>query len=82
MKYILYAILALVFISCSPKPIESSSKVRVFNSNYDKVFSAILSYCNSKSYPIIVADKNSGIINSDYCPLDMSKSLGNESLSG
>ena len=73
--FLIIAAMATLFVmSCAPTPVESSAKVRTFSRDYNVVFDAIIRYCNSNNYPISMADKSNGIINTDLCPIDLAQS--------
>lgn len=46
--------------------IDVNKRTRVFNADYKTVFKAVVGYCNERSFAIIMADKDLGIVNTDW----------------
>jgi hypothetical protein len=65
-------VLALVALLCgcgslqTLQSIDSSVRTRVYPYPYLKVFAASMDYCNDRGFAVTMADKETGVINTDY----------------
>ena len=58
---------AFLFTSCATmQSIPPEQRTHFFEANYNQTFKAIVSYCNDKGFPIVMVDKDLGIINTDW----------------
>jgi len=93
MKKLLFAVLITLFISgidsvrsvwCGQAtwPPEYREKVttRIYDANYDKVFDAVVNACLNKGYPVIIKNKENGVILTDYVTGGGPVALGREKL--
>lgn len=63
------AFIFLVLAACgcaTTQSIKEEYRTRLYEKDIPTVFGAVVKYCNSKGFPIIMADKELGIINTDY----------------
>jgi uncharacterized lipoprotein len=59
--------LALALSSCSTaQSVAVENRTKIFNSDYAAVFKAAFEYCNEKGFSIVNADKELGILNTDW----------------
>jgi hypothetical protein len=57
----------IIFFGCSTmQTLNVSDRQHTFNAPYMKVFRAALNYCSEESFAVLLADKELGIINTDY----------------
>jgi hypothetical protein len=65
---VLFASFALLlFSSCSTmQTIDISKRTRKFNADYLSTFKAVAGYCNERGFAITMADKDLGLLNTDY----------------
>jgi hypothetical protein len=57
----------LAFVGCSTmQSIDVNKRSRVYQAEYITVFKAVIGYCEEKAFAIIMADKDLGIINTDW----------------
>ena len=61
-----FLILAVLLASCQMKMLDSSQTIRAYDKDYDRVYSSIVSFCAINGIPIILSDKQSGIISTAY----------------
>lgn len=62
-----FLLLAVLLASCGPSYIIPESETRMtVESNYDAVFSSVISYCAINSIPITFSDKSSGVISTGW----------------
>jgi len=63
----LFVVFALVVCGCATtQSISEEYRTRLYEKDCAVVFGAVIKYCNAKAIPIIMADKELGIINTDY----------------
>lgn len=61
------SIITILLSSCATmQSIPSSKRTKVFNTDYLTTFKAVISYCNDRSFAITMADKDLGIVNTDF----------------
>lgn len=64
-------IMSLLFYGCATmQSISVQNRTHVYNASYINTFKAAIDYCNEKSFAILQADKDLGIINTDYKEAD------------
>ena len=63
---ILFFVLLLLGCGVSLQSVDASKRTRQFYADYLSTFNAALTFCSQAGYTISYADKNSGVINTDY----------------
>jgi hypothetical protein len=72
-----FVFLALFLLGCgtSLQSVDASRRTRTFNADYLSTFNAVLAFCSQNGYNASYADKNSGVINTNYKRLSTNYAL-------
>ncbi len=64
---LLFSCMFLFIAGCSTmQTIDISKRSQKYETDYLSAFKAVIAYCNERNYPIAMADKELGIVNTDY----------------
>lgn len=66
MKRVTFILLLAVVGCASMRPLDISKRTRLYAANYKTVFKAVMAYCQDRSIPVLTADKELGLINTDW----------------